>query len=121
MESGIWLSDLFSAIDAKDASRFASFLTEDVQFQFGNMMPISGRAAVQAAVESFFQSISSLRHIVHEHWTQGATVICRGTVTYRRLDGKEVSVPFANITKRTAEQMHEYRIFVDVSPLNASA
>lgn len=120
MDTEKWLHDLFCAIDAKNASGFSSFLTEDVQFHFGNMTPIKGRAAVQATVEAFFQSISSLRHTVHEHWTQGATVVCRGTVTYRRLDGKEVSVPFANITKRTREQVHDYRIFVDVSPLYAS-
>jgi ketosteroid isomerase-like protein len=115
-----WLNELFGAIDAKDVSRFAGFLTEDVQFHFGNMTPINGRAAVQAMVDGFFQSIASLQHTVHEQWTQGATVICRGTVTYCRLDGIKVSVPFANITKRTLGQVHDYRIFVDVSPLYAN-
>ena len=120
MDTGRWLNDLFGAIDTKDARRFASFLTEDVQFHFGNVAPLSGRAAVQAMVEGFFASISSLQHTVHEHWTQGATVICRGTVTYWRLDGTKVSVPFANITKGRGEQVHDYRIFVDVSPLYQS-
>jgi len=119
MDTGIWLNELFRAIDSMSTKGFADFLTEDVKFQFGNTPPIRGRAAVEATVEGFFRSISALRHTVQTHWTSGNTVICRGTVCYRRLDGSEVSVPFANITERTGEQIHDYRIFVDISPLSS--
>ncbi len=117
MDTGIWLNELFRAIDSMSTKGFTEFLTEDVKFQFGNTPSIRGRAAVEAMVEGFFRSISALPHTVQTHWTIGNTVICRGTVRYRRLDGSEVSVPFANITERTSERVNDYQIFVDVSPL----
>ena len=117
MNTAAWMSDLFAAIDAKDVARFASFLAPEATFQFGNMPALAGRGSICAMVEGFFQSIGELHHTLLEHWTCGDTLVCHGMVTYHRLDGTELSVPFANIMKCADGQAHEYRIYVDVSAL----
>lgn len=61
-----WLLELFQAIDAKDSVAFAAHLVEDVSLVFGNAAPLHGKAAAQAAVAGFFQSIAALRHEILE-------------------------------------------------------
>jgi ketosteroid isomerase-like protein len=116
-----WLASLFSSIDAMDAAAFAGHLAPDAEFRFGNLPPVRGREAIAAFVGGFFQSIAGLRHAVERHWQAGDTVVCRGEVSYRRHDGSEVTVPFANIMHLANGLAADYRIYADVSPLYAPA
>ena len=108
---------LFAAIDARDAEAFAGFLADNVVFRFGNAETVKGREGVKAAVKGFFDSIAGLRHEIREFWVKGDTFICHGTVTYRRHDGSELIVPFANILKGEGATIGEYLIFADTSAL----
>ena len=114
-----WLESLFASIDAMDTQGFVSHLSADAEFRFGNLPPVNGTGQIAAMVDGFFQSIGGLRHVLHEQWACGDTLICRGTVTYRRLDGKEVALPFANIMQRTGLLASRYHIYGDVSPVYA--
>lgn len=112
-----WLDSLFASIDAMDSQRFVAHLTPEAEFQFGNLPPVRGAAQIMAMVGSFFAGLRGLRHTLLERWANGDTLVCRGTVTYFRHDGREVTVPFANIMRRDGEQASEYRIYADVSSL----
>ena len=57
-----FLDNLFSAIDAKDAERFASFIVEDGEFRFGSAPVVKGRDGIAQAVSAFFDSIDGLSH-----------------------------------------------------------
>lgn len=108
---------LFRSIDDQDLESFASILTEDVLFRYGNAPPVQGRSAVVDVVRSFFESIRSLRHDVVETLSLPGVLVCHGTVTYTRHDASTLTVPFANIMKVHGEQIREYLIFVDASAL----
>ncbi len=113
-----WLTSLFSAIDARDSAAFADHLADDVEFQFGNLPVIRGAETTQTFVSGFFGSIRGLDHRLAEHWLcSDGTIVCRGVVTYERLDGSSLAVPFANIMKVEGHRAKEYRIFGDVSQL----
>ncbi len=112
-----WLEPLFRAIDAKDPDAFASFLTEQAIFRFGNAEPVCGKRAVRDAVASFFSAIAGLRHTIRETWTQPDAVLLHGQVTYTRHDGSTLGVPFANVLKLEGDLVREYLIFADVSAL----
>ena len=113
-----WTS-LFDAIDARDAQRFASFLTPDGEFRFGNGPPVHGRAAVAAAVAGFFGSIAGCRHSLARTWSGDGSAVCEGTVAYTRHDGRVVTVPFANVFLLAGGQIASYRIYIDNGPLYA--
>lgn len=117
MTTTAWIDKLFAAIDAKDTARFVAFLAPDATFRFGNLPPVQGRDAIAGMVDGFFQGIRGLSHTLLEHWTHGDVVVCHGTVAYRRLDGKALSLPFANIMKCADDLARDYRIYADVSPL----
>lgn len=117
MKSNARLVELFHAIDGKNAGRFGSFLLPACRFRFGNMPPVTGRAAVEEFVQDFFNSIASLSHTIVDHWEVPDGVVCHGIVSYTRLDGSVLTVPFANVMKADAQGISEYLIFADTSAL----
>ncbi len=113
---------LFTAIDARDADAFAGFITPDGEFRFGNSPPVVGRAAIRAAVAGFFAAIGGCRHRLQRFWTGHGTAVCEGEVTYTRLDGSTLTVPFVNVFELAGGRISSYRIYIDNGPLfNAPA
>ncbi|GAA1258750.1 hypothetical protein GCM10009677_06970 [Sphaerisporangium rubeum] len=112
---------VFQAADAFDAEAFALLLAEDATLVFGNAEPLVGRAAVAAGLGSFFSTIAGLRHRIVRNWQVDADTIAETEVTYRRLDGKEVSVVAVSIWHtRDDGLITDYRIFVDLAPVYAA-
>ncbi len=117
MNDSKWVKQLFAAIDSKDADAFVRFLTEDAVFAFGNAPPVPGRAAIRDVLVAFFGSIRGLRHEVTDTWTLPEVAVAIGQVTYTRLDGSTLSVPFADVLKMEKQLVCEYLIYVDASRL----
>ena len=112
-----WIRELFQTIDTNDPAGFASFLTDDVSFVFGNAEPVRGKEAAREAVASFLSSIKGIRHEVFAAWEQADAVTCHGQVTYTRHDTSQLSVPFANVFKMREGLIQDYLIYVDASEL----
>ena len=112
-----WTPTLFASIDAKDTSRFLSFLSDDASFRFANLPAAVGQDAIRQAVDGFLASIAGCRHDVSNVWALAGTVICEGRVTYTRLDGGVLSVPFVNVFGMAGPLIRDYSIYVDASAL----
>lgn len=119
--AGSDIGGLFAAIDAQDSAAFVSYLTDGAVFRFGSADPVQGRAAIQAAVEAFFGSIAGLSHRIDRALRNGDTLFCEGEVTYRRHDGTEISLPFADIFEYSDGLIGHYKIYMDIAPLYADA
>jgi len=119
METSAWVTQLFQALDTFNAEAFASFLTNEAVFVFGNAEPVRGKQTIQDVVAGFFTTIQAIRHDRVETWTLPETVICRGIVTYTRHDGSQLSAPFANIFKLKNGLIQDYLIYVNNSQLYA--
>lgn len=115
-----WTADLFAAIDAKNSQRFLSFLEPDAQFRFGSAPPALGIDAVGGAVDGFFASIKSLSHKLDHVWAQPDHVICTGTVTYTRHDGRVVGIPFCDVLVMRGQRIKDYLVYIDPAPLFAA-
>ncbi len=112
------VQDVFKAVDAKDAGAFASYLTPDVTFRYGNSPVVTGRDGARQAVAQFFGAIKALRHELLQVWTNDEMVFCKGEVSYVRHDGSNAGpFPFFNLFKLRGNQIAEYLIYVDISPL----
>ncbi len=121
MLQATWQHDLTKAIDAKDATRFAQFIAPDGVFIFANLPPVHGREAIQAFVAGFFSALKALSHQIDDSFRDGDAVIMRGRVTYTRLDGSTLSVPFCNVFKMRGELIAHYQIYIDNSALFQAA
>jgi limonene-1,2-epoxide hydrolase len=117
MQQQTWPHDLVRAIDARDAARFAQFIAPDGVFVFSNQPPVTGRAAIEQYVAGFFGALKGLNHSVDTVFRDGDTVGMTGTVTYTRLDGSTLAVPFCNVFRMKGELIARYQIFIDNSKL----
>lgn len=111
------LDQLFTAIDTKDTETFLSFLTDNATFRFGSAPAVRGKEVIRDAVESFFSSIASSRHEVANVLRHEALQVCEGEVTYRRLDGSTLSLPFTNVFEFDGQLIRHYKVYIDIGPL----
>ncbi len=113
------LDELFAAIDAMDADRFAAFLAPDCTFRFGNLPAVEGRDAVRGFVAGFFDALGGIRHELVDRIEAPGRVAMHGFVTYTRKDGSTLRVPFANLFRTEGGQVRDYLIFIDNGALFA--
>jgi ketosteroid isomerase-like protein len=110
---------IFADIDAFDPDKFVAHLTPDATFRFANADPVTGRAAVKEAVTGFFSSIAGLTHHILNVYEVGDIAIAQVDVEYRRLDGKSVTVPNADILVFDGDLVRDWQIYIDVTPVYA--
>ncbi|MDH4048079.1 MAG: nuclear transport factor 2 family protein [Gammaproteobacteria bacterium] len=113
------MKEVFAAIDRKDTRQFVAALTGDAVFRFGSAPAVHGRNAIAGAVDAFFSSIAGCRHVLHQNWETASTFACEGEVTYRRHDGSEITLPFADVFDLRDDLISGYRIYIDIAPLYA--
>ncbi|WP_345561808.1 nuclear transport factor 2 family protein [Nonomuraea rosea] len=112
---------VFQTVDTFDPDAFARLLAEDATLVFGNAEPMAGREAIAAGLRAFFATIGGLRHRIVRNWQAGADTIAETEVTYRRLDGKDVSVAAVSIWRTGGDGLiSDYRVFIDLAPVYAS-
>jgi ketosteroid isomerase-like protein len=112
-----WVRELYAAIDRKDNDAFVSKFATDIWVRFGNAEPVVGREANRAAFRRFFDAIRAIRHrIDHAHYL-GDSIVLEFTVTYTRLDGREVTVPAASVFELDGELATRFQVYVDQTPL----
>jgi hypothetical protein len=70
-------------------------------------------------VSGFFSAIAGCQHRLDASWTGPGTFACEGEVTYRRYDGSEVTLPFADVFDLRGKMISGYRIYIDIGPLFA--
>lgn len=110
---------LFDTIDDKQTQPFLQFLTDDAVFRYGSNPPAVGRAAIATVVDQVFASIRSCSHRLLEVWEPPGAAIVRGEVTYVRLDGRSVVLPFCNVLELRDGKIARYEIYIDPAPLAA--
>src|SRR5213593_2178487 len=97
MTSTIDWKRVYEDVDRMDARAFASIFAEDGRMTFGNMPPLVGRETVERGTADFYKTIKGLRHEFVEVWEEGASTILEFRATYRRHDGKAVTIPAVTI------------------------
>jgi limonene-1,2-epoxide hydrolase len=113
----VLVNEVFKAIDVRDVDRFLTFLDPDARFRFASAPTVTGHDAIAVAVTGFFETIAGLQHELTNIVSSGSMLVCEGDVTYTRLAGSNVTLPFVNIFEFDDGLICDYRIYVDVAPL----
>lgn len=115
-----FVTKVFAAVDATDATAFSRFFAAGGRMVFGNNEPMIGPEAIEAGVKSFFGTIKGLRHTVVNEWVVGSETICELSVSYDRLDGKTVTIPAVGIWHVDGQgKIDDYRVYFDLAPVFA--
>lgn len=107
--------EMFKSLDRDGVPGLYPYMHEDVVFRFGSFPAGCGRDAFNQAWCSMAIEIEALRHEILDVWDRGDSVLCRGDVTYSLKEGRDVTVPFADIFYLRDGKIAEYLIFVDAS------
>ncbi len=113
MTARAWWTSLLAAVDGKDVPGFLEFLTDDAEFRFGNGPSVHGREAVRSLVAGFLGAIGGTRHELTRHWDGQGSAVAEGVVTYTRLDGSTLTLPFVNVFDLRDGKVSRYCIYID--------
>lgn len=111
------IDSLSQALDNKQLDKVLNYLTEDCLLIAGNGEPVKGKENINNLFEGFFPAIKSTAHKVTDIFESGNSLVHRGTVTYTRLDGSQLTVPFCDVFKIEGSLIKEYYIYIDWSEL----
>ena len=115
-----FFNDLLDEVDSENAIGFASHFTLDAEFTWGNFEKRVGRTEIIMFTHGFFPMVTGVRHRLDNYYLVDAQIaITDGQVTFFRLDGTEVTVPFSTRAHFTPDGtlMTSYQVYLDPSPL----
>jgi ketosteroid isomerase-like protein len=108
---------LSEALDSQQLDKVLELLTDDCIMKAGNGEPVKGKENIGKTFESFFPAVKSIAHDVTDIFESDNSLVHRGTVTYTRLDGSQLTVPFCDVFKMEGTRISEYYIYIDWSEL----
>ncbi|MFI6294599.1 nuclear transport factor 2 family protein [Nonomuraea sp. NPDC050790] len=109
---------VFQAVDTFEVDAFVRLLAEDVSMVFGNAAPMVGHEGVTEGLRAFYATIGGLTHRIVRTWRNDSGTAAETEVTYRRLDGSDVSIAAVSIWRtRDDGLISDYRVFIDLAPL----
>ena len=117
MELKAFVSDVYNSIDSANATKFASFISQNGIFRFANMPAVKGNKAIEEFVDGFFKSLKGISHSSLASWSVGNMIFVNGVVKYLRHSDTSLEVPFSCTWKMNGNLIDEYLIFIDNSEL----
>jgi ketosteroid isomerase-like protein len=111
----------FAANDARDIDALSDLVTDDVRLTFGNAGTVTGRDAFRKASADFNASVDKFSHEITAllEVPDAGVVVAELSVTYRRLDGRELTLPCCNVFRVRDGRIADYRIYMDINPVFA--
>ena len=114
-----WVRNYFKTVDTLDADAIAANFTDDGKFRFGSQPPAEGKQAVRDALAQFFATIQAMHHENTGLWLgdDGNSAVWEADVTYTRQNGTQVTLPCASILRSRSDQIYDFRMNMDISPV----
>lgn len=114
---GITAEKIFNLIDQKDTDGFGSLLADSALFRLGNNEPIKGKSAISEAQAAFFSGVQDISHSLERNWHIDNAIIAEGKVSYVRINGTSITLPFVNIFELEDEKITACLVYIDINPL----
>lgn len=116
-----WVHNYFKVVDTLDADEIATHFTDDGKFRFSNQPPAMGRQAVRDALAHFFTTIQAMHHEKVGLWIgeDGNSAVWETDVIYTRKNGTQITLPCASILRSRNDQIYDFRMNMDISPVYA--
>ena len=115
------IEQIFAADRERDLDGFMALLTDDVRLRIGSTPFVDGKTAARRVIGALFAGVRRIEHRLQRGpFEEGDDVSYFGEVTFTRLDGKRVTLPYANSLRRAGDRFCVYDIHMDPSPLLAA-
>jgi len=96
-----------------------TFLTDDLFYKVGSGEPRHGRDAVATFLSNIFKTTAKLEgHDIRKIWEEPGMIAIEMDAKYRRVkDGQLVKVACVDIYRMRGNQIYEWRVYADGTPL----
>lgn len=119
-EAFAWYLHFLDALDARDITSYATFLSDDTTAQFDNMDVVRGKDAVIARLEPAWQQFTGLEHDLQTILGNDRSFGVESRNRYTRLDTKQVYINGAAFYDRNEQGLvSSVRMYTDMTPLFA--
>lgn len=113
-------AEVFAVVDSMDVQSLSELFADNGSLVFANRPALVGPAEIREGVGCFYDTIAGLKHTIVAEWTFGADTVLELTVTYRRHDGGEVTIPVATLWHADhTGKLDRYRVYFDLAPVYA--
>ena len=112
-----WIADYFAMVDRLDPEELVTWYTDDASFRFANQQPATGKAAIVAALEQFYQLITSMRHEKTGCWAESHSGAWEAIAHFETKDGRTLALPAVSTLRLREGLIHEFRFVMDASPI----
>ena len=106
-----WYQKYLQAVDERDIKKFAEFLDENAEFQFGNQPKVTGKQKIVAGLEKFWATYEGEEHILLNILGNDDCFALEADNVFNRKDGKQVNCPAVAITERSKKGLVTSRRF----------
>ena len=98
-----------------------NFLTDDLMYKVGSGEPRYGKNAVPEFLSTIFKTTAKLEgHDVRKVWEEPGIITIEMDAKYRRVkDNKLVKVACCDVYRMRGNQIYEWRVYADGTPLFA--
>lgn len=115
-----WYRNYLAAVDNRDIEKFAEFLAEDSEFQFGNQPKVLGKSNIVEGLKKFWETYDGEEHVLQNILGNDNCFALEALNIFNRKDGTKVTCPAVAITTRNeAGLVTSFRVFIDIAPLYA--
>lgn len=113
-----WLKEKYVAVDAMDAEKYKTFLSQDCQLQFGNNPIVKCNNEIIGGIKYFWETINGLDHSFLNVLGSDNYFAAEAMIDYTRKDNQVVQIPCVTIIKRNNEGLaSSIQIFIDTTPI----
>ena len=114
-----WIRNYFKIVDTLDADVIVTHFTDGGKFRFSNQSPAVGKQAVRDGLAQFFETIQAMHHENTGLWLgeDGNSAVWEADVTYTRKNGTQVTLPCVSILRSRNDQIYDFRMNMDISPV----
>ncbi len=107
-----------AAMDDRNMTAYAAFLSEDCTLQMNNQEAVTGKAAIVAMLAPYWKSFSAIEHDLLNVYGNDSNYVLEALNHYVGLDGRHVTVRAVAFTDLDAAgKVSSVRLYTDVSPL----
>lgn len=95
------------------------FISRNGKFRFSNQPPAVGKQAVRDGLAQFFETIQAMHHENTGLWLgeDGNSAVWEADVVYTRKNGTQVTLHGASILRSRNDQIYDFRMNMDISPV----
>ncbi len=107
----------FENVDTMIPEKVTQYYNKESTFKFGNAPAAKGPEEIREALNSFYQLINGMEHVNTGLWLGDDNAVFEAQVHFEKKSGEKVIIPAISIMRLENDNVKDFRMVMDASPL----